>query len=196
MGFFEKWYRAMRIADYTERRMERNQRKQQKLQKEIQERKQREEDFKKYKAKREIEDEVNELKDNLNCILYPLIYNEDKHINTERISIYNLENRIYSLRAKLSNTGKYEYSVAKIDVEFLIKSLQEAKEQIESKTKQEEDKTPRPVRINNPVVYNKLLREVTNKKFKNEKEKMKMIKIIGQSGLSTEERKTLISMIK
>lgn len=167
------------------------------------ERKQKEEQEKQKRIEREryyskcgvIENEIKYLRNTIDAILYPTIYNKDNHIIVNRDLLLDLNNRINVLKRQPLE----KYGITEITFGFVVDRFQEVKEQYKeyfNENSQQKQQNKKPNKLSNPALYNKLAHNIKNKKFKNEKEKMKMIKIVGASGLTTEERKSLISMIK
>ena len=182
-----RYYRN-KNAEFQRREKERKQKEEQEKQKRIE----RERYYSKCGA---IENEIKYLRNTIDAILYPTIYNKDNHVIVNRDLLLDLNNRINVLKRQPLE----KYGITEITFGFAVDRFQEVKEQYKeyfNENHQQKQQNKKPNKLSNPVLYNKLAHNIKNKKFKNEKEKMKMIKIVGASGLTTEERKSLISMIK
>ena len=182
-----RYYRN-RNAEFQRREKERKQKEEQEKQKRI-------EQHRYYLEHKAIDDEIKYLENTIKAIQYPTIYNKDNHIIVNRDLLLDLNNRINALKRK----SLEKYGTSEIIFGFVVDNFQEVKEQYKeyfNENSQQKQQNKKPNKLSNPALYNKLAHNIKNKKFKNEKEKMKMIKIVGASGLTTEERKSLISMIK
>ena len=182
-----KYYRN-RNAEFQRREKERKQKEEQEKQKRI-------EQHKRYLERKPIEDEIKYLEDTIRTIKYPTIYNKDNHIIVNRNLLLDLNNRINTLGKKQLE----KFPSCEIPFKYIVKDFNVIKEQYKeyfNENVEQKQQNKKPNKLSNPKLYNTLAHNIQNKKFKNEKEKMKMIKIVGESGLTTEERKNLISMIK
>ena len=182
-----RYYRN-KNAEFQRRERERKQKEEQEKQKRIE----RERYYSKLEA---IENEIKYLRNTINAIKFPTIYNKDNHIIVNRDLLLDLNNRINELKRQPLE----KYGITEITFGFVVEDFQEVKEQYKEYfdvNSQQKQQNKKPNKLSNPALYNKLAHNIKNKKFKNEKEKMKMIKIVGASGLTVEERKSLISMIK
>ena len=182
-----RYYRN-KNAEFQRREKERKQKEEQEKQKRI-------EQHRYYLEHKAIDDEIKYLENTIKTIQYPTIYNKDNHIIINRDLLLDLNNRINALKRK----SLEKYGTSEIIFGFVVDHFQEVKEQYKeyfNENSQQKQQNKKPNKLSNPELYNKLAHNIKNKKFKNEKEKMKMIKIVGASGLTVEERKSLISMIK
>lgn len=180
-----RYYRN-RNAEFQRRERERKQKEEQEKQKRI-------EQHKRYLERKPIEDEIKYLEDTIRAIKYPTIYNKDNHIIVNRNLLLDLNNRINALKKQQLE----KFPSCEIPFKYIVKDFNVIKEQYQEYFNENvEQQNKKTNKLSNPALYNKLAHNIKNKKFKNEKEKMKMIKIVGASGLTVEERKRLISMIK
>ena len=182
-----RYYRN-RNAEFQRREKERKQKEEQEKQKRI-------EQHRYYLEHKAIDDEIKYLENTIKAIQYPTIYNKDNNIIVNRDLLLDLNNRINALKRK----SLKKYGTSEITFGFVVDHFQEVKEQYKeyfNENVEQKQQNKKLNKLSNPALYNKLAHNIKNKKFKNEKEKMKMIKIVGASGLTTEERKRLISMIK
>ena len=185
-----KYYRN-RNAEFQRREKERKQKEEQEKQKRI-------EQHRRYLERKAIEDELKYLKDTIDAIKYPTLFNEDNHVVINRDLLLDLNNRINLFRKQQLERPDINI-VYEIPFKYIVNDFSEIKEQYKEYFNgniQQRQQVEKSNKLSNPKLYNKLAHEIHNKTFKNEKEKMKMIKIVGASGLTTEERKRLISMIK
>ena len=118
-----KYYRN-RNAEFQRREKERKQKEEQEKQKRI-------EQHKRYLERKPIEDEIKYLKDTIDAIKYPTIYNKDNHIIVNRNLLLDLNNRINVLEKKQLEKFpsceipfKYivndKYSKGEIDYEYVL----------------------------------------------------------------------------
>lgn len=192
-----KYYRN-RNAEFQRREKERKQ-------KEEQEKQWKAEQYREYLRLKELrekadalEKEILNLKKTIEAIKYPNIYNKDNHIVIDRNLLLNLNHRVNSLKKQQSLLKECDYWYT-MEFESIIKYFDEIKKEYSeyfNENVEQKQQNKKPNKLSNPKLYNTLAHNIKNKKFKNEKEKMKMIKIVGASGLTVEERKSLISMIK
>ena len=194
-----RYYRN-RNKEFERREKERKEREQRERQQKELQRKEHIEYMRKYDEAKKIVDEAEELAMIVDCIYLPSFYNPNGKIDTSKYSIYDLQDKAYKLKKDLENNNMVSKitvsSTAKFKLDSAINTLEEMIKKQPRPQKQNNIKKDDRPNLSNPQLYNRLMTNIKNKKFKNEKEKLQMIRIVGQSGLTTEERKRLISMIK
>ena len=205
MSIFWWLVKNEQLRYYRNRNAEFQRREKERKQKEEQEKQWKAEQYREYlrlKALQEktdaLEKEILNLKKTIEAIKYPNIYNKDNHIVVDRNLLLNLNHRINLLKKQQSLLKECNHWYT-MEFESIIKYFDEIKKEYSeyfNENVEQKQQNKKPNKLSNPALYNKLAHNIKNKKFKNEKEKMKMIKIVGASGLTTEERKSLISMIK
>ena len=112
-----RYYRN-RNAEFQRREKERKQKEEQKKQKRIE----RERYYSKCGA---IENEIKYLRNTIDAILYPTIYNKNNHVIVNRDLLLDLNNRINVLKRQPLE----KYGITEITFGFVVDHFQEVKEQ-------------------------------------------------------------------
>ena len=205
MSMFWWLVKNEQLRYYRNRNAEFQRREKERKQKEEQEKQWKAEQYREYLRLKKLGEktdalkhEILDLKKTIGAIKYPTLYSKDNQIVVDRNLLISLNRRVDSLKKQQELLKECEYWY-KLEFESIIKNFDEIKKEYSeyfNENKEQKQQTNKPNKLSNPRLYNKLAHNIKNKKFKNEKETMKMIKIVGASGLTTEERKSLISMIK
>ena len=205
MSMFWWLVKNEQLRYYRNRNAEFQRREKERKQKEEQEKQWKAEQYREYLRLKKLGEktdalkhEILDLKKTIGAIKYPTLYSKDNQIVVDRNLLISLNHRVNSLKKQQSLLKECDHWYT-MEFESIIRYFDEIKKEYSeyfNENVEQKQQNKKPNKLSNPVLYNKLAHNIKNKKFKNEKEKMKMIKIIGASGLTTEERKSLISMIK
>ena len=205
MSMFWWLVKNEQLRYYRNRNAEFQRREKERKQKDEQEKQWKAEQYREYLRLKELGEktdalkhEILDLKKTIGAIKCPTLYSKDNQVIVDRNLLISLNRRVDLLKKQQELLKECEYWY-KLEFESIIKNFDEIKKEYSeyfNENKEQKRQTNKPNELSNPKLYNTLAHNIQNKKFKNEKEKMKMIKIVGASGLTTEERKSLISMIK
>ena len=115
-----KYYRN-RNAEFQRREKERKQKEEQEKQKKI-------EQHRRYLERKAIEDELKYLKDTIDAIKYPTLFNEDNHVVINRDLLLDLNNRINLFRKQQLERPDVNI-VYEIPFKYIVNDFSEIKEQ-------------------------------------------------------------------